>query len=61
MIGTVSSMNNHAKDGGPGRSELHVDFTIILCGTHFIICQCMKLIFTSSKKFRKGKTIDHCF
>ena len=29
-----SSIEDYAKDGGPGRSELHVVLTIILCGTN---------------------------
>ena len=30
-------INVYAKDGVPGRSELYVVLTIILCGTNFLI------------------------
>ena len=44
---TVFRIDDYAKDGGPGRSDLHVVFTMTLCGTNFCIWQDIKLIFTS--------------
>ena len=31
------SIDDYAKDGEPGRSELHVVLTIILCGINFYL------------------------
>ena len=42
----LNTIDDNAKDGGPGWSDLHVVITMILCGTNFSIWQDMELIST---------------
>ena len=43
----MSLIDNYAKDGGRGRSEIHVVLSRILCGTNLFIWYDMNVKFTS--------------